>query len=69
MQVVVDLAMPGPERLSGEGVLSGAVPLVSHRWNGASLVDFPGLARVDHQNGTEVAVRPRYYHISPCYHP
>ena len=53
----MDLAMPGPERLSGEGVLSGAVPLVSHRWNGASLVDFPGLARVDHQNGTEVAVR------------
>ena len=66
MQVVVDLAMPGPERLSGEGVLSGAVPLVSHRWNGASLVDFPGLARVDHQNGTEVAVR-KYRAITTTY--
>jgi len=30
-QVVLDLAMPGPERLAGEGVLMGAVPIVSER--------------------------------------
>ena len=31
-KVVVDLAMPGPERLAGEGVLMGAVPIVSNRF-------------------------------------
>ena len=31
LKVVVDLAMPGPERLAGEGVLMGAVPIVSNR--------------------------------------
>jgi hypothetical protein len=54
-KVVLDLAMPGPERLSGEGILSGAVPVISSRWNGASDVDFPGLHRVDHQNSTEIS--------------
>ena len=48
-QVCLDLAMPGPERLSGECALSGGVAIVSNRWNGASAVDFPGLIRVDHQ--------------------
>ena len=45
-KVVIDLALPGPERLAGEAVLMGAVPIVSHRWNGASEVDFPGLIKV-----------------------
>lgn len=45
-KVVVDLAMPGPERLAGEGVLMGAIPIVSNRWNGASEVDFPGVRKV-----------------------
>ena len=30
-KVVLDLAMPGPERLAGEGLLSGAVAIVSNR--------------------------------------
>ena len=41
-KIVLDLAMPGPERISGEGVLVGAIPIVSDRWNGASRVDFQG---------------------------
>ena len=32
--MVLDLALPGPERLSGEGALMGAIPIVSSRWNG-----------------------------------
>ena len=31
-KVVVDLAMPGPERLAGEGVLMGAIPIVSSKY-------------------------------------
>jgi hypothetical protein len=54
-KIVLDLAMPGPERLSGEGVLSGAVPVISSRWNGASDVDFPGIQRVDHQNSSQIS--------------
>ena len=30
-KIVLDLAMPGPERLSGEGILSGAIPIISNR--------------------------------------
>ena len=41
-KIVLDLAMPGPERLAGEAVLVGAVPVISSRWNGASPVDFQG---------------------------
>ena len=52
--MVLDLAMPGPERLAGEGVLVGAIPIISSRWNGASRVDFPGIRRVDHQNATDI---------------
>ena len=54
-KVVVDLAIPGPERLMGEGVLNGAVPIGSSRWNGASVVDFPGVERVDAENGEEIS--------------
>ena len=54
-KVVVDLAIPGPERLMGEGVLNGAIPIGSSRWNGASVVDFPGLERVDTENGAEIS--------------
>ena len=41
-KIVLDLAMPGPERISGEGALVGAIPVISNRWNGASTVDFHG---------------------------
>ena len=53
-KVTMDLALPGPERLSGEGAMLGAVPIISSRWNGASDVDFPGVLRVDAQNGTAI---------------
>ena len=46
LQVVLDLALPGPERLAGEGLLMGAIPIVSNRWNGASRVDFPHIRKV-----------------------
>jgi hypothetical protein len=54
-KVVVDLAIPGPERLIGEGVLNGAIPIASSRWNGASAVDFPGVLRVDAENATDIS--------------
>ncbi len=41
-KIVLDLGMPGPERISGEALLFGCIPVVSERWNGASRVDFPG---------------------------
>ena len=53
-KVLLDLAMPGPERLASEAVLMGAIPIVSNRWNGASSVDFPGVLRVDPQNSTSL---------------
>jgi hypothetical protein len=40
-KIIIDLAMPGPERLSSEGILYGAIPIISNRWNGASGIDFP----------------------------
>jgi hypothetical protein len=45
-KVVVDLALPGPERLAGEGMLMGAIPIISNRWNGISEVDFPSIRKV-----------------------
>ena len=54
-KVVVDLAVPGPERLIGEGVMSGAIPIISNRWNGASVIDFPGVTRVDATNATNIS--------------
>lgn len=53
-KVTLDLAMPGAERLSGEGVLLGAVPIVASRWNGGSDIDFPGVLRVEALNGTAI---------------
>lgn len=55
-KLLVDLAMPGPERLSTEAVLMGAIPLISNRWNGASDVDFPGVVRVDQQNSSSLTL-------------
>jgi hypothetical protein len=46
MQVVVDLGMPGPERLVSEAGLMGALGIVSSRWNGASESDFPYVRKV-----------------------
>ena len=54
-KVILDLALPGPERLSGEGALFGAIPIISSRWNGASEIDFPGVLRVDALNGTAIS--------------
>jgi hypothetical protein len=53
-KIVIDLALPGPERLSGEGILMGAIPIISNRWNGASYNDFPMIRKVDHQNITDI---------------
>jgi type III secretory pathway component EscR len=40
-KIIIDLAMPGPERISSEGILFGAIPIISNLWNGASGIDFP----------------------------
>eukprot|EP01034_Spumella_vulgaris_P026529 gene26529-33122_t len=53
-KIVLDLGMPGVERISGEAILFGCIPVVSERWNGASRVDFPGIHRVDPFNGTQI---------------
>lgn len=53
-KVVVDLALPGPERLASEGILMGALPVLSSRWHGASEADYPGARRVDHTDPQEV---------------
>ena len=50
--LVIDLGMPGPERLTSEATLLGALPVIAERWNGASRVDFPGAWRVDALNGS-----------------
>jgi len=52
--------MPGPERLSTEGILMGCVPIISNRWVGSSTVDFPGVHRVDHQNITSINTMLEY---------
>ena len=54
-KIVLDLGMPGSERLSEEGLLMGAVPIISSRWVGASRIDFPGLHRVDHSNMSQIS--------------
>jgi len=59
-KIVLDLAMPGPERLAGEGILMAAIPIVSKRWNGASFVDFPGVIKVDHQNQSDIEIKIKY---------
>ena len=55
-KIVLDLAMPGPERLAGEGILAGAIPIVSKLWNGASALDFPSIRKVDSLNNTEISI-------------
>ena len=59
-KVTLDLALPGAERLSGEGALLGAIPIISSRWNGASGEDFPGVLRVDMHNGTAITEMINY---------
>jgi hypothetical protein len=54
-KIVVDLALPGPERLAGEGILMGAIPIIAKRWNGVSEVDFPAIHKVDPFNSREVS--------------
>lgn len=54
-KIIIDLAMPGPERLAGEAILLGAIPIVSKQWNGASDIDFPGIRKVDSLNNTEIS--------------
>ena len=53
-KVLLDLAMPGPERMVSEAILFGAVTVISKFWNGVSEVDFPGLMRVDPHNSTSL---------------
>lgn len=45
-KIVIDLAIPGLERISSEGILMGAIPIISNRWNGISEADFPFLHKV-----------------------
>lgn len=54
-KVVLDFALPGPERLVSESILLGAIPIISNRWNGASYIDFPSIPRVDPFNTSEIA--------------
>jgi len=53
-KVFVDLALPGPDSLATQAVLWGAVPVLSNRWNGASVVDFPGAVQADAQSADSI---------------
>jgi hypothetical protein len=46
-KIVIDLGMPGPERIASEGILFGVIPILSNRWNGISDVDFPIKYKID----------------------
>lgn len=59
-KIVVDLAMPGLERISGEAILMGTIPIVSYHWNGISEQDFPGIRKVDHRNSTDISTTIDY---------
>jgi len=75
-KIVLDLALPGVERLGThfpcltihdehsfmpyyssaiEGILFGAIPIISNRWVGSSDVDYAGVHRVDAQNGSHIS--------------
>eukprot|EP01031_Cornospumella_fuschlensis_P034589 gene34589-41885_t len=54
-KVVMDLALPGHERISDEAILFGAIPVISNRWNGASSIDFPAKYKIDAYNSTTIA--------------
>jgi hypothetical protein len=49
-KLVMDLAMPGAERVGYEAILFGAIPLISRRWNGDSDIDYPLPWKVDPLN-------------------
>jgi len=38
-----------------EGILFGAIPIISNRWVGSSGVDYTGVRRVDAQNGSHIS--------------
>lgn len=38
-----------------EGILFGAIPIISNRWVGSSGVDYTGVLRVDAQNGSHIS--------------
>ncbi len=62
-KIVLDLGLPGPERISSEGILMGAIPLLSDRWAGSSDYDFPvsrKINKVDHLNETAVYEKLQY---------
>jgi hypothetical protein len=46
-KIIIDLGMPGPERIASEGILFGVIPILSNRWNGISSVDFPIKYKID----------------------
>jgi hypothetical protein len=54
-KIVLDLALPGPERISQEGILMGAIPIIAKRWNGVSEVDFPSIRKVDPSDSKEIS--------------
>lgn len=61
--MIIDLALPGPERISSEGILFGVLPLLSNRWTGASHIDFPvnaTLNKANHLDATEITNKLQY---------
>ena len=57
------MALPGPERISSEGILLGVLPLLSNRWTGASHIDFPintTINKVNHLNTEEISNKLQY---------
>jgi hypothetical protein len=70
-KILLDLALPGPERLSSEAILSGAIPVQSNQWTGSSEIDFPLSSlgdvadeirtnKVDNLNGTDISAKLQY---------
>lgn len=71
-KILLDLALPGPERLSSEAILSGTIPVQSNQWTGSSEIDFPLSSvaednswqihtnKVDNLNGSDITSKLQY---------
>jgi len=70
-KILLDLALPGPERLSSEAILAGAIPVQSDQWTGSSEIDFPLSSggdgadsfrsnKVDNLNGSDISAKLQY---------
>eukprot|EP01039_Chlorochromonas_danica_P004051 gene4051-4430_t len=38
-EMILDFGLPGPERMSNEAILFGAIPIIAERWNGKKLLE------------------------------